>query len=85
MSNFIDGQGLKERGDVMEYSNYSLVKVSSNKSQKDSSMTIDTYYEYASYGTKEYRINVAHKWSKKKVCITWSLYNFQSNTLQIAY
>jgi hypothetical protein len=48
-------------------------------------MTIDTYYEYASYGTKEYRINVAHKWSKKKVCITWSLYNFQSNTLQIAY
>jgi hypothetical protein len=62
MSIVIDGQGLKERGDVMEYSNkYSLVKVSSDKSQKDSSMTIDTYYEYASYGTKEYRINVAHK------------------------
>jgi hypothetical protein len=42
-------------------------------------MTMDTYYEYASYETKEYRIDVTHKWSKKKVCITWFLYSFQSN------
>jgi hypothetical protein len=51
-------------------------------------MTMNTYYEYASYGTKEYRIDVAHKWSKKKVCITWFLYNFNQiivPTLQIAY